>query len=58
MEKEKIAVVFPGQGAQRPGMGKDFYDNVPVSREVYDEASQSAGWDIAAMCFGEDERLT
>jgi len=57
MGKDTIAVVFPGQGAQRSGMGKDFYDNVPVSREVYDEASQAAGWDIAAMCFGEDERL-
>ena len=56
MEMDKIAVVFPGQGAQRPGMGEDFYDNVPVSREVYDEASQAAGWDIAAMCFGDDER--
>jgi [acyl-carrier-protein] S-malonyltransferase len=57
MENRKIAAVFPGQGAQRPGMGKDFYDNVPVSRETYDEASQAVGWDIAAMCFGEDERL-
>jgi len=57
MEKENIAVVFPGQGAQRPSMGKDFYDNVPVSRETYDEASQAAGWDIAALCFEEDERL-
>jgi [acyl-carrier-protein] S-malonyltransferase/trans-AT polyketide synthase/acyltransferase/oxidoreductase domain-containing protein len=38
-------------------MGKDFHDNVSVSREVYDEASQAAGWDIAAMCFGDDERL-
>ena len=57
MEMDKIAVVFPGQGAQRPGMGEDFYDNVPVSREVYDEASQAAGWDIAAMCFGDDKRL-
>ena len=57
MKKDKIAVVFPGQGAQRPGMGRDFYDNAPVSREIYDEASQSAGWDIAAMCFGDDERL-
>ena len=57
MKKDEIAVVFPGQGAQRPGMGRDFYDNAPVSREIYDEASQSAGWDIAAMCFGDDERL-
>jgi [acyl-carrier-protein] S-malonyltransferase len=57
MGKDTIAVVFPGQGAQRSGMGKDFFDNVSVSREVYDEASHAAGWDIAAMCFGEDERL-
>jgi len=57
MGKDKIAVVFPGQGAQRPGMGKDFYDNVSDSRTVYEEASQAAGWDIAAMCFGDDERL-
>jgi [acyl-carrier-protein] S-malonyltransferase len=55
--KDKIAVVFPGQGAQRPGMGKDFYDNIPVSHEIYDEASNAVGWDIAAMCFGEDDRL-
>jgi [acyl-carrier-protein] S-malonyltransferase/trans-AT polyketide synthase/acyltransferase/oxidoreductase domain-containing protein len=57
MEMDKIAVVFPGQGAQRPGMGKDFHDNVLFSREVYEEASQAARWDIAAMCFGDDERI-
>lgn len=57
MEKDTIAVVFPGQGAQRPGMGKDFYDNIPASREVYDEAADAAGWDIGAMCFGEDARI-
>jgi [acyl-carrier-protein] S-malonyltransferase/trans-AT polyketide synthase/acyltransferase/oxidoreductase domain-containing protein len=57
MENDRVAVVFPGQGAQRHGMGKDFYDNVPASREVYEEASQALGWDIAALCFGEDERL-
>ena len=57
MKEDKIAVVFPGQGAQRTGMGKDFYDNVSVSREVYEEASQAAGWDIADMCLGDDKRL-
>ena len=57
MSEKKVAVVFPGQGAQRPGMGKDFYDNVTVCREVYEEASQAAGWDIAAMCFSDDQRL-
>jgi len=57
MVKDKLAVVFPGQGAQRPGMGKDFYDNIPISRKTYDEASDAVSWDVAAMCFGEDERL-
>ena len=57
MEKQEIAVVFPGQGSQRPGMGKDFYDNIPASRNTYHEASDALGWDVAAMCFGADERL-
>jgi len=56
MEKT-VACVFPGQGAQRPGMGKDYYDNIPVSRQTYEEASDALGWDVAALCFGEDERL-
>jgi [acyl-carrier-protein] S-malonyltransferase len=54
---DRIAVVFPGQGSQKPGMGKDFYDNIPISRETYEEASSAVGWDIAAMCFGDDDRL-
>jgi [acyl-carrier-protein] S-malonyltransferase len=52
-----VAVVFPGQGAQRPGMGKDFYEQLQVCREAYEEASDALGWDVAEMCFGEDERL-
>jgi [acyl-carrier-protein] S-malonyltransferase/trans-AT polyketide synthase/acyltransferase/oxidoreductase domain-containing protein len=54
---KKIAVVFPGQGSQRPGMGKDFYDQIPLCRRVYEEASDALGWDVAALCFGEDEKL-
>jgi [acyl-carrier-protein] S-malonyltransferase len=57
VEDKCIAVVFPGQGSQRPGMGKDFYDQISVSRETYQEASDALGWDVAAMCFGEDERI-
>ncbi len=57
MVKQETAVVFPGQGSQRHGMGKDFYDNIPVSRDTYHEASDALGWDVAAMCFGTDERL-
>ena len=55
--ENRDAVVFPGQGSQRPGMGKDFYEQVSVSKETYEEASEALGWDVAALCFGEDERL-
>jgi [acyl-carrier-protein] S-malonyltransferase/trans-AT polyketide synthase/acyltransferase/oxidoreductase domain-containing protein len=55
MEKGLAAVVFPGQGSQRPGMGKDFYDQISVSRQAYEEASDALGWDVAALCFDEDE---
>ncbi len=52
-----IAVVFPGQGSQRGGMGKDYYDDIKISRETYEEASDTLGWDVAALCFGDDEKL-
>jgi [acyl-carrier-protein] S-malonyltransferase len=51
------AVVFPGQGSQRPGMGKEFYELIPVCRKTYEEASDSLGWDVASLCFGEDEKI-
>src|SRR4030066_1855431 len=54
---KNIAVVFPGQGSQRPGMGKDFYEQIPICRQTYEEASDTLKWDVSAMCFGEDERL-
>jgi len=57
IEREEVGVVFPGQGSQIPGMGKDFFDRLPICRQTYEEASDALGWDIAAMCFGEDERL-
>lgn len=56
-DNKKIAVVFPGQGSQRPGMGKDFYEQIPVCRQTFEEAADALGWDVAAMCFGEDEKL-
>jgi len=57
MSRNKIAVVFPGQGSQRSGMGKDFYENIAVSRETYEEASQALGWSVTNLCFGDDEKI-
>ena len=57
MNKKKTAAVFPGQGTQRSGMGKDFYDYIKESRETYEEASRTLGWDVAGLCFGDDEKI-
>ena len=57
----KIAFIFPGQGAQYIGMGKEFYDNFPEAKEVFDAANQALGFDISKMCFEgpeEDLKLT
>ncbi len=56
-----IAFVFPGQGSQYAGMGKDLADNFGVARQVFEEANDALGFDLAALCFNgpeEDLRLT
>jgi [acyl-carrier-protein] S-malonyltransferase len=55
--RRPLAVVFPGQGAQKPGMGRDFFEAYAESRAVFDEASDAAGYDVAALCFDDPERL-
>jgi malonyl CoA-acyl carrier protein transacylase len=50
-------VVFPGQGAQRPGMGRDFEREYPVARAVFDEASDAVALDLRRLCFGTDPRV-
>ncbi len=57
MGMKKIAFVFPGQGAQYAGMGKDFYEQFPESREVFDRAGELLGMDMKALCFEENDRL-
>lgn len=53
----KTAIVFPGQGAQYVGMGKDFYDRYDVCRDVMQQASQVTGLDICGLCFEENQQL-
>lgn len=53
----KIAFLFPGQGAQKAFMGKDFYEQCEEAKEVYNIASQILDFDIKAVCFEENELL-
>ena len=47
----KTAFIFPGQGAQTIGMGKDFYDNFDAAKKLFDEADDALGYSIRKMCF-------
>ena len=53
----KKAFLFPGQGAQKVGMGQSFYEADAAARAVFDEASELLGYDMKALCFEENEKL-
>jgi len=53
-----IAFIFPGQGSQHPGMGKDLADNFPAARQVFEEADTALGFRLSKLCFeGPAEQL-
>ena len=53
----RIAFIFPGQGAQYCGMGKDFYEQTETGRRVFDRASELLGFSMPELCFTENDRL-
>src|SRR5213078_2615743 len=54
-----IVLLFPGQGSQKPGMGKDLASAFPEARAVFDEADSALGFSLSNLCFeGPAEELT
>jgi [acyl-carrier-protein] S-malonyltransferase len=54
----KIAFIFPGQGSQAVGMGKELAEKYPIARQTFDEADEALGYKLSQVCFeGPDEEL-
>lgn len=52
------ALLFPGQGSQEVGMGQDIYNHSPVARQLFEQANEILGFDLATLCFsGPEEAL-
>jgi [acyl-carrier-protein] S-malonyltransferase len=57
-DAQKTAFIFPGQGAQKAGMGRDLFDNVPAARAVFEEADKVLNFPLSQLCFeGPEEEL-
>jgi len=56
---QEVAYIFPGQGAQYAGMGKELYESSPEAKEVFDKAGEILKFDLVKLCFeGPKEELT
>ncbi|RUM60140.1 MAG: [acyl-carrier-protein] S-malonyltransferase [Persephonella sp.] len=53
----KLAFVFPGQGSQQIGMGKDFYDEYPQVKELHDKVNERLGFNLTEIIFNDEKRL-
>jgi [acyl-carrier-protein] S-malonyltransferase len=51
VSRGSLAMIFPGQGSQSPGMGKELAENFPVARQVFEEADDALGFSISRLCF-------
>lgn len=53
----KLAFIYPGQGAQKVGMGKDFYEKSESARQIYDLAEEALDFSVKQICFEENEKI-
>lgn len=57
-QEARVAYVFPGQGSQAVGMGRELCDRFPVARAIFEEADESLGFPLSQLCFeGPEEKL-